>query len=70
MEVGGQCLAPAALPQERGPVHTVQQARWAPGLSGWGQKISYLSEFDLWTVQPALNCYTDYNLHDKAERHD
>jgi len=32
MGVGGQCHAPAALPQERDPVPTVQEAKWAPGL--------------------------------------
>jgi hypothetical protein len=46
-------------PWEGDPVPIVQEADWAPWLSGRVWKISLPSEFDPQTVQPIAD-YTDY----------
>jgi len=54
--LGGQNHAPAALPPEKDPVSTVQEAVLTPEAVRKAWKISHR---DRRTVQPAANRYTD-----------
>jgi hypothetical protein len=55
----GQRHAPAALPQKRDPVATVQEAGWAPGVVWTTAKDLTPQGFDYRTVHPAASRYTD-----------
>ena len=59
MGVGGQLHAPAALPPEKTRYPLCRRLGGPQGRSGRVQKISPLSGFDPWTVQPLASRYTD-----------
>jgi hypothetical protein len=48
--------------QKSDPVPIMQETGWAPGQSGWVQKISPPLGFDPRTVQSVANHYTDYDM--------
>jgi hypothetical protein len=56
MDVGGQCHAPATLPQARDPVPIVEEAGWALGLVCTG-----VENFAP-TIQPVASYYTNCTL--------
>jgi hypothetical protein len=64
MGVGGQLHAPATLPPGKTPIPTAQEAGESPG------KVCTSAEnltppppwFDPQTLQPVVNCYTDYTI--------
>lgn len=60
--IGGQHQALVALAPERDPVHTVQEAWWAPGRSEPARKISSPPGLNPRNVQPEASCYKDYTV--------
>ena len=58
--VGGQRHALVALPLEQIRCPLCRRLGGPPGRSGWVRKILPPSGFDLRTVQPADNRYTDH----------
>jgi hypothetical protein len=59
---GGQHYAPAALHQRNTWYLLYRRLGGPQRLSGWVQKISFLSGFNPWTTQPVASRYTDYTI--------
>jgi hypothetical protein len=62
MAAGGQCHAPATLPQEKTQYPLYRRLGDPQGWSGLVQKISPWPGFDPWTVQPVASRYIDWAI--------